>query len=292
MPEPIKNLSFPKLKVQSNRTIQIHEKSANSHVYAHPLFDEGVHQFGYYERVEMLTHKNFVPGSYHQIFYILNGSINYLCGRKNFIANSGQMMLLPSGFSYKRVSFTKGTTYLYFRVKPITNWTSLTKVGPYVRNFDDLDILYSIVIKILNQTKQESSALRRECLEYSRMTLSILQLEKIYSIKERPEEVGLDRLTRKVKRNLKYKWTIKEMSHILSVSPSTLNRLCRKYHHHSAIDLVIKLRIEHSVQLLINNKNNIKSIANAVGYSSVSIFSKLFLKHMGIRPGAFRKSHR
>ena len=123
------------------------------------------------------------------------------------------------------------------------------------------------------------------------MILSILRLERVQSTKEKSEEARVRDLVRLVRQDLQKKWTLKEMANILKVSPSTLNRLCRKYYHESVINLVIQLRMERSIELLLSNEDCIARISNLVGYTSSPVFSNHFLKHTGVRPGAFRKNH-
>jgi len=292
MRKKIIGLSIPQVKIESNKTLQAYAKYAKVIAFAQPLLDENIDLFGYYERNTGLNHKKFVTGSWHQIFYILQGSISYLCGDKELTGTQNHILVLPAKYSYKRIKTSKTFRYLYFRIKPTPSWEHLNEGEGYIRSYQDLEILYSLMSKVLMRIQQDSLSLRKECLSYSEMILKILKLEITHSIKNNSEEARVNQLASLVRKEPQRKWTIQEMAEILSVSTSTLNRLCHKYYHNSAINLVIKIRMERSIELLIINKDSILEIANTVGYANASVFSNLFLKYTGIRPGTFRNKHR
>lgn len=291
MPEAVTGANLPRIKVEKNYTVQVYLRYARALAFAQPLADGGVEIFGYYERISRTLHRRPVPGKFHQFYFILQGSLEYECGNKHLIASRQQIMLLPSNCSYKRLKMSKSLRYLYFCVTPTPDWNSLTTIGPYIRDFQDCDLMLSLTSKVLNQVREKTLKRRRECIEYSKMILSILQMERVQSSKAKSEEARVRELARLVRQDLSKKWSLKEMAGLIKVSPSTLNRLCRKYYHDSVINMVIKLRIERSVELLISNEDSIARISNMVGYSSSAVFSNHFLKHTGVRPGAFRKNH-
>lgn len=292
MPKPIANVSLPKVKIEKNLTVHAFPRSPRACAFAQPLFDENIDVFGYCERISRQIHKNFVPGQYHQFYFILQGNLEYQCGDKHLHGSRNQILLLPAGHSYKRLKISKGLRYIFFKIMPSEEWQSLSDLGPYTRTYQDIDLVYSMTTKVLNRIHHESLALRRVCLEYSRMLLNLLLMEKAQSGKEKSQETRVNQLSRLVRQNLLKKWTTQEMADHLSVSQSTLNRLCHRYYNSSAINLVIKLRMERAIQFLISNEHSIAKIANMVGYANASVFSSLFLKHTGTRPGAFRKTHR
>jgi AraC-like DNA-binding protein len=62
----------------------------------------------------------------------------------------------------------------------------------------------------------------------------------------------------------------------------------RKYIGVPPIDYLIHVRLRHARSLLLNRNLNVSEIAERVGYSDICHFSKLFKKHMGKSPSAFR----
>jgi|SaaInlStandDraft_1057018.scaffolds.fasta_scaffold54765_2 AraC-like DNA-binding protein len=292
MPKLIANVAIPKIKIERNRTVQVHTYSPRAIAFAQPLFEDEVEVFGYYERVSRVTHRRSQAGRWHQLYFMLQGSLTYECGDREVVASRGQIMLLPAEHSYRRVKMSKTHRYLNFRIKSTPTWSSLTEAGPYVRVYQDIDLIYTMVVKVLNRIRQDSLDLREECLQYSRMILSLLKIELFHNNKSHSEEARFAELARKIKQEPEMKWTVKKMADSLSISTSTVGRLFQKYYQISAINFVIKLRMERSIEMLLSNEYSIAIIAKNVGYSNASVFSDLFLRHTGVRPGAFRKNHR
>jgi AraC-like DNA-binding protein len=75
----------------------------------------------------------------------------------------------------------------------------------------------------------------------------------------------------------------------LEVSQTTFNRLCKKYFNYPFITLLNLKRIASSKNKLFLTNLPIKDIAYQVGYNDPLYFSRVFKKHSGISPVAFRK---
>ena len=73
-------------------------------------------------------------------------------------------------------------------------------------------------------------------------------------------------------------------------SADYINRLFIKKYHESAAKYQIRLRINKAKQLLLSNHNlSVKQIAEHVGYSDQSYFSRIFKKYTGVSPLDYRK---
>ncbi|HYG00865.1 MAG TPA: chromate resistance protein ChrB domain-containing protein [Chryseosolibacter sp.] len=86
--------------------------------------------------------------------------------------------------------------------------------------------------------------------------------------------------------------SLKEVSQSLNVHPTYLSREFSKYFDDMSFgDYIRKLRIEKAVQLLNESDHTLSEIAYLTGFSDQSHFNRIFKKHTGRNPSAYRKSH-
>ncbi|HEY0741513.1 MAG TPA: chromate resistance protein ChrB domain-containing protein [Chryseosolibacter sp.] len=84
--------------------------------------------------------------------------------------------------------------------------------------------------------------------------------------------------------------TLKEVSQSLNVHPTYLSREFSKYFDDLSFgDYIRKLRIEKAIQLLNESDHSLAEIAYLTGFSDQSHFTRIFKKHTGKSPSAYRK---
>ncbi len=85
--------------------------------------------------------------------------------------------------------------------------------------------------------------------------------------------------------------SLKGLSEMLQVHPTYLSREFSKYFDDLSFgDYIRKLRIERAIQLLKTSTNSLSEIAYLTGFSDQSHFTRIFKKHTGKNPLAFKKS--
>jgi YesN/AraC family two-component response regulator len=85
--------------------------------------------------------------------------------------------------------------------------------------------------------------------------------------------------------------SLREISKGLDVNPSYLSREFSKYFDNLSFgEYIRKLRIEKAVQYIQTTNYSLTEIAYLTGFSDQSHFTRIFKKHTGKNPSAYRKS--
>lgn len=91
-----------------------------------------------------------------------------------------------------------------------------------------------------------------------------------------------------INENYKEKKCIDILSKKENVNKRYLSRLFRQYSDLSPQGHLIRVRIENAKSLLRTSKMTIGDVGESVGYDDVMQFSKIFKKHTGVSPTAYR----
>lgn len=93
-----------------------------------------------------------------------------------------------------------------------------------------------------------------------------------------------------VEDNMSRQITVAEMAEHVSVSPSYLAVLFRKYKKITPIAYVTSTKLKRGKELIREGEYSITQISDLLGYSSVHYFSRLFKKKFGISPSTYAAS--
>lgn len=85
-------------------------------------------------------------------------------------------------------------------------------------------------------------------------------------------------------------WTLESMAACTGLSRSAFFKRFNEIAGQSPGNVLLALRMRHAAQLLKANQT-VEHVAGAVGYQSVSAFTRAFTKAEGVQPGAYRKQH-
>ena len=102
-------------------------------------------------------------------------------------------------------------------------------------------------------------------------------------------EKGILKLEQKLKNDLSYRWTLKDMSGIMNMGQTSLNHLLKRKTGFTPQQYLLRLRIEEAKSLLKRTESNMTEIALDCGFSSSQHFSAVFRRTSGFRPKDYRK---
>lgn len=83
--------------------------------------------------------------------------------------------------------------------------------------------------------------------------------------------------------------TLEELAELAHWSVPHFSEQFREYFHTSPMNYVIQERLKAAVYLLSDIHLSVGEVARRVGYEDVYHFSKLFRRHVGVSPGAYRR---
>jgi YesN/AraC family two-component response regulator len=84
--------------------------------------------------------------------------------------------------------------------------------------------------------------------------------------------------------------SLKEMSKGLAINPSYLSREFSKYFEDLSFgEYIRKQRIEKAIELMSSTRHSLTEISYLTGFSDQSHFNRIFNKHTGQNPSAYRK---
>jgi len=109
------------------------------------------------------------------------------------------------------------------------------------------------------------------------------------------ESKASNQLTNQMKRYIEEHYSNPELSlthlsDVFGLTPKYLSRLFRESFGMKFIEYVSNMRMEKSMQLLIETDETIQDIARAIGYDQSLTFIRMFKKHTGETPGQYRKN--
>ena len=85
-------------------------------------------------------------------------------------------------------------------------------------------------------------------------------------------------------------WRVETLSELIGISPSYLNRLCRRKYGMSPIDMLIDHRITIAKRFLLLPGAKVSAVCEAVGFSDTYYFSRVFKKRCSVTPTEYMKN--
>lgn len=102
----------------------------------------------------------------------------------------------------------------------------------------------------------------------------------------------LDRAVTYIRENFRRGVSVKELAHVLHVSPRQLHRRFVEAFGSSPQAFIVKLRIQAACEALQHEGSQISEVAASLGFCDQSAFTQLFQKHVGITPFKYQKRYR
>lgn len=116
-------------------------------------------------------------------------------------------------------------------------------------------------------------------------------LENWILFKQETEKKPIRQVKTYIEENYNQDVNLNSLSRLVFLNPIYLSSMFKQETGVSITDYVIEVRLKKAKELLTDTPMFIGDIASAVGYKDTRYFSRLFLKHVGIKPTEYRKYH-
>lgn len=256
-----------------------------------PLFDLGlVHAVMLWRRDYRIGDSRWI--NRHTFTLLLDGQMNLEINGASHRLKPGDLAYYPAGSTITQ--WNPGNSwflYLNFNHRPF--WDPLQKRGAYVRPYESASLMYLLMEGIASAHDDSTSIALQLAKRQGRMLVDLLKHEMaLATYKPQRNETALKKLVEDIRLNPGAPWTIQSMAEKVFVSPRTLNRIFLADYGVAPIDMVVRERIGRAHEMILETDLKISAIADAVGYSSLPSFSRLFKKMIGRSPGKIRSDIR
>jgi transcriptional regulator GlxA family with amidase domain len=87
-------------------------------------------------------------------------------------------------------------------------------------------------------------------------------------------------------------WKLTALAGSCGLSPEHLRRVCRRELGRTPMEHVTYMRIQQAQELLETTGEKLEAIAPRVGYHSAVVFSRAFVRCVGLTPSQYRERRR
>ena len=228
-----------------------------------------------------------LPGDWHRrvkpdflnITYIHSGETLVRIGEHSFVAEAGDIILLPPGSDHEFGNRQKSVRSAIIVQGNLVESILLNLHGQYVFPGQPDDI----VQKVERFFKDE---------EFSEHQLAVWSFDLLSSLKNRSSALQipetLQKVILKMKTHLDLPLSLESLAGENGVSVRTLSRLFQKYFHTPPYQYLLKLRMKRACQMLTWGEFSIKEVAISVGYPNALNFSTEFRRIFGCSPSQYR----
>jgi len=248
-------------------------------------FIESLHRHDFYVLV-LFTNGTGLHKIDFDTFDITKGSL--------FLMQPGQIHLweLSSDIDGYIVFFSKEIYNLHFRDKKIEEYLffqSSKNKPELVLNIDEMKQIQPYFELMVNENQEDQLQKKDKMLNL--LDCILVEILRIYNIES-------NHLTSTYNHKLKEFEILLEQFYKTEKSPSFyadkmaitlkhLNRICKNILNITITELITRRVILESKRIMVDKNRNIAQIADELGYSNYSYFSKLFKKNVGMTPTEF-----
>ena len=188
------------------------------------------------------------------------------------------------------------THWLHFIPKDLVVYQGLLSL-PLVVELPDVAKEQNVLMPDIEQLQSQSAA---SCYKYTFELLKlqtfiqafIIRIFEQYPLDENEQTYNIQRLqpaVRYINKHFTESMNLKMLADLCCLSPNYFHKIFTKLLNTTPNNYIALLRMNASLQLLINDKYTIKEIAYELGFTDDAYFCRVFKKHYGITPGDYKK---
>lgn len=228
------------------------------------------------------------------LLYLTNGSITVYLDNEPYLLNPGDVIIYPPNTPYRYVGEC-GVKYLYVHftgsfARELLDHCNLSPL-PSVFRLGYHSELHSLFVKLNDAFSAPNKLKTLICASFLEQIILFIAtgLDKNANSVFVPT-TAIEKSLLHIESYFTTTIHIPDLAKIEGLSNSRYIALFSSIMGKSPSAYIIELRIRRACNLLKSTNYTIKDIAERCGYSDQYFFSKLFKKHMGVSPKAYRLS--
>ena len=233
-----------------------------------------------------------------ELFFIVSGKGQFLIQDQVFPVDVNNLVIINPNVTHTEVSLNaQPLEYIVLGIDGIELATSENSNGQFciLDHFESVEIS-SCLRNILREMELKNTGYEDICQAY--MEILIIRLMRTTSLSvqnESPPMSGNRQCAvarRYIDLHFKEPLTLEQLSEEAHINKYYLSHAFKKEYGISPIKYMISRRIDESQYLLAETDLSVSQIAQLLGFSSLSFFSQVFRKSLGISPMEFRQRHK
>lgn len=227
-----------------------------------------------------------------------------LSGKGRFIMEDGTSFIVKPGDVFVSSPFGQGHREETLGPEPWEQFWLLfsENSGIIPDTIEDYDVfqidskretsfIRELVRNIIDEEMYEGSTSFKSIELSAELLLLIIQrgIRPAGNTESRMHHNQLAELWSEVAKDMKAPWHVEDLAKIMNCSRSQLTRICNDIYHKAPGQKIREMKMENAKILLSGSSIPIHEVAEAVGFSSLSLFSSSFTSYTGMGPREFRK---
>ena len=254
---------------------------------------------------EQKVRKSVARSHFHksmEVIRVNEGKIECCIGTKKYECVKGDIVFVPPYALHSVISLVDNTAIQGIVFKPSLAFGENSTIS--VDNILNKDRIKTPVLRFgteinhkiqdaffdtVNQYDNEKITYELDMKASICRLLSLIIQEYYVDNNEMEEYDRLVPVMEYIKKNYKERLYISELSEILNICDDHLIRLFKGTIGITPMKYINGVRLEEAQKLLVNTEYSVTDISFAVGFSSVSYFSKIFAEVFEMSPSTYRK---
>lgn len=232
-----------------------------------------------------------VDPRFHLLIYTTHGRGLVKGLARETVVGTGEVIVVPAHTPFTYAPHKGRWRYLWIHLNEDKRWSRLDHAPIHTRRTSLTDQLGDAMEGFLKEYRSRRAAADRMVALYAEM-IAICVLRD-HGAEEVPAdasiETKIEELWQAVYSNLMHPWSTTELARRVGISAPHLHRLVMRFNHTTPMRMVLRLRMEHAQELLIQQDWPLSIVSERVGYRDQFAFAVAFKRFAGVTPGQFRK---
>ncbi|MEK3724503.1 AraC family transcriptional regulator [Paenibacillus sp. FSL H8-0034] len=240
---------------------------------------------------------------YSMIRFIHKGNATFIIDENTYHLEEDDIIYIPQGSTLACEATTDDFSFMSIRFTaafPLINsevWSEIFGVDTKIRCDDpQMKYYFNCIIREKDSAKKGKNFMLRGYLELI-VGYLINSSEAFETRSSKPRTIKLDNkndsrvenIVSYMLNNYQTNMSIEEMSRMVNLSSSSLRRLFKQHTGKAPSEFLTELKMVVAAKRILETDARISDIAYQVGIEDPNYFSRMFKKHYGVTPFAYRQ---